>query len=38
VVFGDYGWWWVYHEKDDNIVSNTVRVNTLRAGIRFVLF
>lgn len=38
VLFGDYGWWWVYHEKDENIVSNTVRLNTLRAGIRFVLF
>lgn len=37
VLFGDYTWWWVYHEKDDNVVTNTARLNMLRAGLRVVL-
>jgi predicted porin len=37
ILFGDYTWWWVYHEKDDNIVTNTARMNILRAGLRLVV-
>lgn len=37
-VFGDYTWWWIYHDKDDTVVTNTVRNNAFRGGIRLILF
>jgi hypothetical protein len=37
ILFGDYTWWWVYHEKDEGIVTNTARMNMLRAGLRVVV-
>jgi hypothetical protein len=35
VVFGQYDQWWIYHEKDDDDVSNTANTNLLRFGLRF---
>lgn len=36
--FAEYTWWWMFHEKDENIVSNTMRQQLLRAGLRLVVF
>lgn len=37
-LFAEYGSWWIYHEKDENVVKNTVRGTVLRAGARLGLF
>ncbi len=33
-LFADYGQWWVFHEKDPTIVSNTANHNLVRVGVR----
>jgi len=35
VLFGQYDQWWVYHEKDGDIQSNTANPNLLRFGLRY---
>lgn len=35
VLFAEYGSWWIYHEKTEDVVRNTVRGTVLRAGARF---
>lgn len=33
-LFAEYGQWWVYHQKDDEIQSNTANHNLIRLGAR----
>jgi hypothetical protein len=33
-LFAEYGQWWVYHQKDDEIQSNTPNHNLIRVGAR----
>jgi hypothetical protein len=35
IIFGQYDNWWVYHEKDEDIQSNTANPNVLRFGLRY---
>jgi opacity protein-like surface antigen len=34
-LFGEYTYWWVYHQKDDAVRKNTANLNLLRVGARF---
>ena len=34
-LFAEYAYWWVYHQKDDAVRSNTANHNLLRFGARF---
>lgn len=34
-LFAEYGQWWVYHQKDDEIRSNKPTHNLIRVGARF---
>ena len=35
VLFGEYGQWWVYHQKDDTVKKNTANHTLLRLGLRY---
>lgn len=35
ILFGEYGQWWVYHQKDDTVRKNTASHTLIRAGLRF---
>jgi hypothetical protein len=38
IPFAEYTWWWAFHEKDDAVVTNTVRQGLFRGGLRLVVF
>jgi len=33
-LFAEYGYWWIYHQKDETVVRNTATHNLVRAGAR----
>lgn len=35
ILFGEYGRWWVYHQKDETVQKNTASHTLIRAGLRF---
>lgn len=34
-LFGEYGQWWVYHEKDETVKKNTANHTLIRFGLRY---
>jgi hypothetical protein len=35
MLFGEYGQWWVFHQKDDTVEKNTAKHTLFRFGLRY---